>query len=84
MNSTQPRVEPYSTCQWIGPDSEHTCTCSKPVFKLSYCKDHVWQVYQEGSAMRKRKKDIRVANSVWDIESAFNEAVAELEAEGEI
>jgi hypothetical protein len=41
-------------------------------------------VYREGSAQRKRHRDIRVANSVWDIENAFNEAVAEIEAEGEI
>jgi vacuolar-type H+-ATPase subunit I/STV1 len=39
-------------------------------------------VYQEGTARAKRKKDLRVANTVWDIENAFNEAVEELEQEG--
>jgi hypothetical protein len=40
-------------------------------------------MYQKGSALRKRHKDIRRAEAVWDIESLFHEAVAELEAEGE-
>jgi len=39
-------------------------------------------VYQKGSNLRKRHKDIRVANSVWDIESEFNTAVQELVEEG--
>jgi hypothetical protein len=41
-------------------------------------------VYQKGSNLRKRHKDIRTANSVWDIESEFNAALEELAAEGEI
>jgi hypothetical protein len=35
-----------------------------------------------GTARARRKKDIRVANQVWDIESEFNAAVEELENEG--
>jgi hypothetical protein len=39
-------------------------------------------MYVKGSALRKRHKDQRRANAVRLIESLFNEAVAELEAEG--
>jgi len=71
-------------CTWMGANSLVE-TCSNPrVDFFSYCEHHYPMVYREGSAQRKRHRDIRVANSVWDIESAFNEAVAELEAEGEI
>jgi hypothetical protein len=39
-------------------------------------------MYQKGSALRKRTKDIRRAQAFWDLESAFNDAVRELEDEG--
>jgi hypothetical protein len=39
-------------------------------------------VYKEGSAQGKRKKDAKIAAAVWDLESEFNSAVEELEAEG--
>jgi hypothetical protein len=39
-------------------------------------------VYQAGTARAKRKKDIRVAEQVWSVQDAFNEAVEQLEAEG--
>jgi hypothetical protein len=39
-------------------------------------------VYQVGTARAKRKKDLRVAAQIWDLESAFNEAVEELVMEG--
>ena len=69
-------------CTWIGANSlVETCSNSS-VELFSYCAHHYPLVYKEGSAQRPRHRDIRVANSVWDIESAFNEAVAELEAEG--
>jgi hypothetical protein len=70
-------------CQWIGNNPQMTPVCScDAVSNKSYCKDHVWLVYQEGSQLRKRKKDIRIANAVWDLENEFSEAVAELELEG--
>ena len=66
-------------CQWIGK-GEH---CTEPAVKgRSYCEQHLWLVYQQGTALSKRKKDARRAASIWDLESAFNEAVAELEEEG--
>ena len=76
----------HEQCQWIGPEQQdapfvYKCQC-KPLAGRAYCEEHFLQVYQSGTALRKRKKDIRVANAVWDLESAFNEAVEELEEEG--
>ena len=72
-------------CQWIGnsPRLQPVC-CNKVVPGRSYCEEHLWRVYSKGTALRKRHKDIKRANSVWDIENAFNEAVQELLDEGEI
>lgn len=66
-------------CTWIGA-GEH---CEHDAVEgRSYCEQHLWQVYQKGTNLRKRHKDIRVADSVWNIEDAFNEAVRELQEEG--
>lgn len=68
-----------TTCQWIGEGEG----CShKAVEGRSYCEEHLWRVYQKGTNLGKRKKDQRRAEAVWDIESEFNAAVQELEAEG--
>jgi hypothetical protein len=48
----------------------------------SYCELHLWQVYQKGTNLGKRKKDARIAAQVWDIESEINSIVEELESEG--
>ena len=81
-------IERASTCQYIGQDAtghstrlEPTC-CMPSVKGRSYCEEHLWTVYQKGSATARRKKDLRVAASVWDIESEFNAAVEELVSEG--
>ena len=72
-------------CQWLGEQQQgsvYMCTCDQPVVaNRSYCEEHLWRVYQKGSAVN-RRKDKRIAEAVWDVESAFHEAVAELEAEG--
>ena len=74
-----------NACQWIGDTRETKPSCCKPpVEGKSYCEDHVWLVYKQGSNLRKRKKDQRRAAEIWDIQSAFNDAVAELVGEGEI
>ena len=75
-----------TTCTWIGPEQEgpvfrYTCTCPALPGR-AYCEEHFERVYQVGSALRKRHKDIRRANAVWDLESELNRAVEELEAEG--
>lgn len=64
-------------CTWVGQGEG----CSQPVSLRSYCQDHVWRVYQQGTQMHKRRKDIRTAGQVHFWESLFNEAVEELEAE---
>ncbi len=67
-----------SQCQWIGEGEgcEHTALPGR-----SYCEQHIWLVYQQGSAVR-RKKDARRAQAVWDLESEMNQAVQELIDEG--
>jgi hypothetical protein len=68
-----------TACTYMG-DSTHAC--GEPTLAgKSYCAEHYALVYKVGSGTR-RKKDERVAAAVWDLESAMNEAVAELEAEG--
>ena len=70
-------------CQYLGNFKE-TCCSNPTVENRSYCEDHVWLIYQKGTNLGKRKKDIRRANAVWDLVSEFNAALAELEAEGEL
>jgi hypothetical protein len=66
-------------CEWIGAGEG----CShNAVDGRSYCETHLWQVYQKGTQLGKRKKDIRTANNVWLIEQLMNEAIEELENEG--
>ena len=66
-------------CKWIG----NNCGCNHVALEgRSYCNEHLWQVYQQGSARARRKKDERIAAVVWDLESEFNAAVEELINEG--
>jgi len=69
-------------CQWLGDKTSNYCGSRDLVDGAVYCKEHHPQMYQKGTALRKRKKDIRIANQVWDWENTFNEVVAELEEEG--
>ena len=67
------------SCKWIGEGEG----CSKEALPgRSYCEEHLFKVYQKGTANGKRKKDIKKANAIWDIENAMNEAVEELISEG--
>lgn len=67
-----------NTCAWIGEGE----LCTHPALAhSSYCVHHYPQIYQVGTAVR-RRKDARRAAAVWDIESAMNEAVQELIDEG--
>jgi len=72
------------TCQYIGSTGIHTgaCGCAVVSAHSSYCETHHAAVYQVGSGRATRHKDIRTANSVWNLQSELNEAIAELEAEG--
>jgi len=70
-----------TTCMWIGHGEGCTHTT---VNGRSYCETHLWRVYQKGTHLSKRKKDIRIVDDVRTWESLFNEAVEELIEEGEI
>jgi len=67
------------TCAWIGQGEGCALECLPG---KSYCEHHYEQVYQKGTALRKRHKDIRVANSVYDVEQLMHEAVEQLIEEG--
>ena len=73
-------------CQYIGteqagPVYKPVC-CSATVAGRSYCEQHLWLVYKQGSNLRTRHKDIRTADNARLWESLFNEAIEELEEEG--
>ena len=78
------------TCTYLGPDYDSRtsrispapyCGCATNGHS-SYCAEHYPIVYNVGSGLRKRHKDIRRAEAVHTLESLFHECVAELEAEG--
>ena len=64
-------------CQYTG------CSCPDTVENKSYCADHVWLVYQKGTATP-RRKDAGRAEAVWDIEAMMQEAIEQLIEEGEL
>jgi len=47
-----------------------------------YCGAHYDVMYQKGSALRRRHKDVRKANAIRQLVSDFNAALEELESEG--
>lgn len=78
-------------CSYLGPDYDPRtsrispapyCGCKTLVADTLYCQEHYSLMYVKGSSLRKRKRDIKRADGVRILESLFNEAVAELEAEG--
>ena len=77
---------PNDLCQYIGTELGYhrlRPTCTQAALEgRSYCEQHLHVIYQKGTARARRKKDLRVAAAVWDVESIFNEAVEELVAEG--
>lgn len=73
----------FKTCQWIS-DEATTADCHEPVISegKSYCEHHHWTVYEKGTALRKRKKDIRLANAILNMESALNSVAEETDDDG--
>lgn len=69
-----------NSCQYIG-ENETTNRCgAECVQGKSYCSDHVWMIYQQGTQQYKRKYVVKNSHvEFW--ENLFNEAAAELEAE---
>lgn len=70
----------FTVCQWIGSKNER---CGhRPLAGRAYCEDHLWRVYQKGTALGRRKKDLKTVNSVRTWQTLMDEAVQELENEG--
>ena len=71
-------------CQYIGASTRGPC-CENPSLEgRSYCEEHLWLVYQKGTHLARRKKDLARVDSIREWETLFDEAVQELEAEGSI
>ena len=69
------------TCQYIGGNGTHSTCTHTAVAGRSYCAEHLGLVYKLGTAVH-RRKDTRTAQKVRLVESLFNEAIEQLEAEG--
>jgi len=70
-------------CQYIGEQASTPythCGCATVAGK-SYCAEHVWLVYKEGSNVP-RRKDTKRYQMLTQLISEFNQAAEELEAEG--
>lgn len=79
-------TKPTTTCTYIGAGTDYSpyaCTCTATALPdRSYCIEHLALVYKAGTARAKRHKELRTVNKVRIIESLFNEAIEQLEAEG--
>lgn len=56
------------------------CGCPSVPFR-SYCADHVWQVYREGTNQH-RRRPANFSKLVAQVSIIFEQAVVELEQEG--
>ena len=69
-------------CQYIGGQGfEPTCTHAA-LEGQSYCAEHYAMIYKVGTKRAKRHKEMRTVDKVRLVESLFNEAIEQLEAEG--
>jgi hypothetical protein len=66
-------------CTYLG-DAVTACGCAT-VPGRSYCDEHLWIVYRQGSAVV-RKKDTRTAHAVWDLRAELDSIIEELIEEG--
>jgi hypothetical protein len=57
------------------------CGCAT-VLDKSYCAEHVFLVYKQGTARARRHKEVLTVSKVRIVEQLMHEAIAELEAEG--
>jgi hypothetical protein len=67
-------------CTYMG-NSTTACGCPTVMGK-SYCIEHIYIVYKQGTARAKRKKELTTVDKVRMVEELMHEAIAELEAEG--
>ena len=66
-------------CEWT-ETIDGGAKCGQPgVPGRSYCEDHVWLIYQKGTALGKRKKDVRNAEAFHTVASVLNAAAEELD-----
>ena len=70
------------TCQYIGEHGTRPTCTHLALAGHSYCAEHLALVYKAGTARARRKKEERTVDKVRLIESLFNEAIEQLEAEG--
>ncbi len=68
-------------CTWIG--NNEYCTEST-VPDRSYCEQHVWIIYQQGTRLGKRNRDQERVARQRLLSQLLDEAVQELELEGTI
>ena len=67
------------TCTWIGEGE----LCTKDtVPDRSYCEDHIWIVYQQGTRLGRRNRDQERVARQRLLSQLLDEAVQELELEG--
>ena len=71
-----------NTCQYIGGAGLHPTCTHAAIEGRSYCIEHLALVYKAGTARATRHKEKRIVNKVRLVESLFNEAIEQLEAEG--
>jgi hypothetical protein len=69
-----------NTCTYLG-ESTTACGCTTVMGK-SYCAEHLFKVYKQGTARARRKKELLTVDKVRIVEQLLNDAIAELEAEG--
>jgi len=69
-------------CQYIGGTGLHPTCTEHSLEGRSYCAVHLALVYKAGTARATRKKELRTVDKVRLVESLFNEAIEQLEAEG--
>ena len=69
-------------CQYIGGTGLHPTCQQHSLEGRSYCAEHLALVYKAGTARATRKKELRTVDKVRLVESLFNEAIEQLEAEG--
>lgn len=75
-------------CLWVGPEQDPRkgplkfCGCKDLHGESFYCEEHYPRVYAKGTALRKRKKDIRKKQTFEDLMQEILDIHDELEAEG--
>jgi len=80
-------------CQYLGPDYDPQstearfkptpyCGCKSLVGNSVYCAEHYPRIYVQGSALRKRHKDLRRKAQIEELTQMIMEIAEELEDEG--